>query len=268
MRTKLPFLAAIVLILASLACGPARTPTPDSGEMGASVAQTVEAQLTSAAPAQPSATPSPAVTETPIPATDTPSPSPSPPPDTPTSPPSSTPIQSTPNPPTAAPTATPLSCAIDVAPALADRLEAQPGALTNLGCPTDQAQETWAAEQVFQHGRMFWQQDGATIHILFHADGENRTGDYRIEPDMYVEGDPADVCPEVGQPSAGLFKPVRGFNWHWCKTSTVRDRLGWAVAEEQGYVAVWQPFENGHIFQSLGGHVFIFYNDGAWGYVE
>jgi len=151
-----------------------------------------------------------------------------------------------------------------VAPALAEQI----APLTGLGCPTDQPQETWAAEQVFQRGRMFWQQDGGAIHILFHTGANNRTGNYQIELDMYVEGDPEDACPEGEAPPAGLFKPVRGFNWHWCNTPNVRNGLGWAVAEERGYSAVWQVFENGHAFQSLGGHVFIFYHDGTWVYVE
>ncbi|HET92171.1 MAG TPA: hypothetical protein ENN99_15735, partial [Chloroflexi bacterium] len=78
MRTKSLLVAAAILILATLACGPIRSPTPEADTMSTSVAQTVEAQLTSVAQAQPSPTSLPDATETLPPATDTPIPSPLP----------------------------------------------------------------------------------------------------------------------------------------------------------------------------------------------
>lgn len=92
-------------------------------------------------------------------------------------------------------------------------------------------------------------------------------------------GEPADTPPpgvtetippaaEVGNAPAGLFKPVRGFNWQWCNTASVRDGLGWALEGEAGYNTLWQEFEHGHAFQSRANHIFVFYDDGTWDYIE
>lgn len=255
MRARELLTVASILILATLACGPSETPTLAPGVVGTAVAQTVQVELaTRLATDEPTGTPTPIPTDTPPPtATDTPVPPPPPATDTPV--PANTP--------TVRPTPAPTQCTVDVAPEFAPRFDARPEILFALGCPTDEGQQVWTAEARFQHGRMFWQQDTGAIHILY-----DDTGTFQVEPDQYAEGDPEDACPEVGNAPAGLFKPVRGFNWHWCNTDGVRTGLGWAVAEEAGYSTVWQTFEHGYALQSLTKHIFVFYDDGTWGYVE
>ncbi|MDY7078631.1 MAG: hypothetical protein SXV54_17080 [Chloroflexota bacterium] len=240
MRKRVLAIAVITLVLSALACGP--TPTPTLEVFETAVAQTTEAQLASV---EPTNKPPPTAMHTPTPpqptSTHTPAPA-----DTPT----------------ARPTPTPALCAIAIAPGLAPRLDAHPEILLALGCPVIARQQTWAAEARFQKGRMSWQQDTGMIHILYDA------GSFQVEPDQYAEGDPEDACPEVGDAPEGLFKPVRGFNWHWCHTAGVRAGLGWALADEIGYDAVWQDFEHGHVLQSRGNHIFAFYGDGTWDYIE
>ena len=260
MRTKSLLMAVVALILAALACGPpARTPTLEPGVLETAVAETVQAQL---AAGEPTATPPPSVTET-VPPVITDTPTPPVTLHTPTSTPAHTPTHTPTSTPTATLTETPAPCAIATAPEFEPRLNAKPDILLALGCPTGERQQTWAAEERFQHGRMFWQQDTDMIHILY-----DDTGTFQMEPDQYVEGDPEDACPEVGDAPAGLFKPVRGFNWQWCNTTGVQDALGWALEGENGYDAVWQEFEHGHVLTSRANHIFVFYEDGTWDYIE
>jgi hypothetical protein len=120
----------------------------------------------------------------------------------------------------------------------------------------------WAAEQRFQLGRMFWQQDKGIIHFVYD------TGAYQTAPNRWEENDPEQPCPEQGPPPASLVMPKRGFGWHWCYTPGVREKLGWALDEEMGYEAVWQTFEDGHVFQSRLNEIFVFYDNGTWNYIE
>jgi hypothetical protein len=111
---------------------------------------------------------------------------------------------------------------------------------------------------------MFWLQYPDTIHVLY-----DNNGTFQTMPDLYDGSDPdVDACPEVGSAPQGLFKPVRGFNRTWCNVTGVRYALGWALETEVGYDAVWQQFKHGHVLQSRADHIFVFYDDGTWGYIE
>jgi hypothetical protein len=127
-----------------------------------------------------------------------------------------------------------------------------------LGCPTEPARETWAAEERFQFGGMLWQQDTDVIHVVYG------NGTYQWMPDQWEEGDPEYPCPEEGPAPAGSVMPKRGFGWHWCNTPGVRAGLGWALEDEQGYQAMWQTFEHGHLLPNRQGVLFAFYSDGSW----
>ncbi len=162
------------------------------------------------------------------------------------------------------PTTAPKPCSIAIGPAFSSRLSARSDILSSLGCPAAAQQETWAAEERFERGRMFWQEDTHSVYMLYDSGNG-----YQIGLDPFVEGDPDDACPSVGSAPAGLYKPVRGFNRQWCNVPGVRDKLGWAVEREAGYHAVWQRFAYGHAILSREGHIFIFfYNTQTWGYVE
>jgi hypothetical protein len=136
-------------------------------------------------------------------------------------------------------------------------------AASTLGCAVDEQRQTMAAEQPFQHGRMFWRDDTDQVYILHN---ESRT--FQIESDPYVEGDPEDSCPEVGDVPPGLVKPVRGFNRQWCNVPGVRDKLGWGLETEMAYEATWQAFSLGHVILSRADHIFVLYDDGSWQYIE
>ena len=197
--------------------------------------------------------PSPVATETAtatLTATPTPAPTATP---KPTLPPTATPIPPTPTP-------TPCATAVGIE---FYRLYSYPEMMTALGCPITPQYQTWAAEERFQRGRMFWQQYPDTIHILY-----DRTGSFQTGIDLFIEGNPEDACPEIGGAPEGLFKPVRGFNWQWCRVPGVRDELGWALEKEMGYDAMYQGFEHGRVLQSRASHLFVFYDDGTWAYIE
>jgi len=51
--------------------------------------------------------------------------------------------------------------------------------------------------------------------------------------DEWQEGEPLDD-PTI-TPPPGFYQPQRGFGLVWREQPLVRDRLGWAVAPEQGY---------------------------------
>lgn len=218
---------------------------------------------------EPSVTPTLALSPTPTEtATPTPEPTPTPSPTaTPTATATATPrpVSSAPtHTPTATPTATPTPCSIFLGVEFS-RLYDYPDILHTLGCPITGPQQTWAAEERFQYGRMFWQEYPDTIYVLFL-----NSGTFHIMPDLYDESDPdKDACPEVGDAPEGLFKPVRGFNRHWCNTIGLRQMLGWALEKEVGYDAVWQEFEHGRVLQSRADYLFIFfYDNGTWGYIQ
>jgi hypothetical protein len=265
MRARALLIVVIVLILAALACGVPETRMSEPGLLDTAVAQTVQALSAAAtAQAEPTGTPTPTATDTltptptdtppPLPATSTPAPTDAPIPTAAPLAPSKTP--------TVPPTETPAACVTEVAAEFKPRLDARPEIALALGCPTGERQQTWVAEERFQRGRMFWRQDTDMVYILY--DG----GAFQAEPDRFVDGDPEDACPEIGGAPEGLFKPARGFNWQWCHTPGVRDGLGWALEEEAGHDAIWQAFERGDALQGRADHIFIFYHDGTWGYIE
>ncbi len=172
---------------------------------------------------------------------------------TPTAPPANTPL------PAPAPTLTPTPCPLAIASEFSFKLSVYPDVLLALGCPTDWRRQTWIAEQRFQYGRMFWQQDTDMIHVLYGG-----SGTFQLTPNMYFEGDPEDACPTSGNAPAGLFKPRRGFNRQWCNIASVNYLLGWALEEEAGYNGVWQSFTHGHMLLNRFNQMFVFYDDGTW----
>jgi hypothetical protein len=196
----------------------------------------------------------PTDTDTPPPPSSTPAPTFTPPPAAPTSP-----------PPTSTPTETPspTPCSIDIGPAFQPKLSEGIIITSTLGCPITEQQQTQAAEQPFQHGRMFWRSDTDQVYVLYN---DSRT--FQIESDPHVEGDPEDACPEIGVAPPGLVKPVRGFNRQWCNIPGVRDTLGWGLESERAYETTWQEFGLGHVIMSRAAHIFVLYDGGSWQYIE
>jgi hypothetical protein len=103
-----------------------------------------------------------------------------------------------------------------------------------------------AAFEPFEHGMMIWL--GKTIFVLFD------NGDIWYPPDMWIEGESLNY-PDL--PPSGLFAPQRGFGKLWTTDATVRGRLGWATAPEQGYTLkrLWfdtYTLPDGRLFQQIG----------------
>jgi hypothetical protein len=118
-------------------------------------------------------------------------------------------------------------------------------------CPEGPPQSTKAAEQVFEGGRMIWLEHAAPIRQWdWGAGGKD---DFIILA-LYTPGvawpqkqtfidawtpDEPDSDPTIVPPN-GRFQPIRGFGKVWRTHSDVRQKLGWALGQEQGFDAVYQ----------------------------
>lgn len=165
------------------------------------------------------------LTPTPVPPahTPTPTPTPVPPTHTPTPTPTPVPLTHTPTP----------TCQFGVDSQLTGAWDR-----SRLGCPTAQANVTWAAWQPFERGYMLWRSDTRRV-IAFYADGT-----WAEFLDQWTEGSP---IPSRGNPPPGLLAPVRGFGFIWGTYDEVANRLGWALEEEKGFCANIQSFERGFV---------------------
>ena len=92
-------------------------------------------------------------------------------------------------------------------------------------CPLTQ-DHPWAAYEPFERGHMIWREDTSEIYVLYDD------GDYETHADTWQEGDPVMI---PGTPPPGLYAPVRGFGNLYASQPQIRERLGWATEEEDGY---------------------------------
>jgi hypothetical protein len=140
--------------------------------------------------------------------------------------------------------------------------------------PTPITGQIYVAEQVFQRGSMFWLGPINQIWVITtNDDGEPI---WQIYEDNFEEGMPeseADFAPT----EPGLLQPIRGFGLLWRENDVLRTQLGWAIAEEVGYLANYEYHYGGtldtsntfvqgsgyHVIESLSGDVFRF-NEGTW----
>jgi uncharacterized protein YkwD len=97
-------------------------------------------------------------------------------------------------------------------------------------CPAEPALVSQAAEQQFEQGTMLWVAETGLIYVLY-ADGQQPQ--WQVFVDEWQAGDPIDDPGLV--PPPGLYQPQRGFGLVWREQPQVQDRLGWAVAAEEGY---------------------------------
>lgn len=151
---------------------------------------------------------------------------------------------STPSPPPEpASSPTPTSCSQSVDETFSELLNTE--LFAQLGCPVGQAITTSAAWQPFETGLMLWRQDTNLIYILT-TNRTNFMGDtWRQDIDPAFDS--------TIQPPADLFQPVRGFGKIWREQPAIREALGWATAEEQGFSAIIQPFTNGLAWRDEAG---------------
>jgi hypothetical protein len=102
-------------------------------------------------------------------------------------------------------------------------------------CPAEAALVSDGAEQHFERGVMLWVDAQDRIYVLFD-DGQHPR--WSAHADEWDEGEPA-MDPEL-TPPPGLQQPVRGFGLLWRENRTIRERLGWALAQERGYETALQ----------------------------
>lgn len=124
-------------------------------------------------------------------------------------------------------------------------------------CPRDTAQNVPAAQQAFEGGRMVWLKPEHKIVVFFDAPMEGTDGMLlRVYEDTWTAGEP-ESDPAI-EPPAGRYQPVRGFGKLWRTNPEVRDGLGWALAPESAFGAIWQYEHN----ESLGTTSYLRLADG------
>lgn len=104
---------------------------------------------------------------------------------------------------------------------------------------------SWGVMQPFEHGLMVWFQEGGRTYVLIEEGSLFKP--YYEAMDLAGSSLP-DPDPSLVLPS-GLYQPVLGFAKFWRGLvpgyEWVRERLGWAVAPEVGYSALWQCNNSG-----------------------
>jgi hypothetical protein len=149
-----------------------------------------------------------------------------------------------------------MPCSLTPAPAFAPAYD-EADISSILGCPAAPATETGAAFQPFEQGLMFWRADEQAIYVL-NADG---TWAHHIDTWDTAQPpyDPSLTAPE------GLQQPVRGFGEVWREQlGGPQAALGWALAGEQPYTMLWQPFFRGQMLLGPGQEVYILYAGLSW----
>lgn len=140
--------------------------------------------------------------------------------------------------------------------------------------PTPVTGQIFVAEQPFQRGRMFWLNPINQIWVLTTNDGGKPV--WEIYEDTFEEGMP-ESDPNFAPTEPGLLQPIRGFGKIWRENDELRAQLGWAIAEEVGYLANYEYHYGGtldannnfiqgsgyHLIESLSRDVYRF-NEGTW----
>ena len=124
---------------------------------------------------------------------------------------------------------------------------------SGIGCPAtyppfNQEIAVQTAYQQFEHGAMLWisrttYTQEKLIYVFFDD------GTFQQFNDTWTEGQPV----SGGEtPPRGLVEPVRGFGkvWREGTGARVRERLGWATAEEAGGNGAYQRFDRGEMYWS------------------
>jgi hypothetical protein len=121
---------------------------------------------------------------------------------------------------------------------------------------------------------MFWLRPIDQIWVITTNDEDEQI--WQIYEDNFEEGMP-ESDPEFAPTEPGLLQPIRGFGLLWRENPELRANLGWAIAEEVGYLANYEYHYGGtvdennmftqgsgyHIIESLSRDVYRF-NEGTW----
>jgi DNA-binding beta-propeller fold protein YncE len=131
---------------------------------------------------------------------------------------------------------------------------------TELGCPTDVAEQGNFAVQTFKDGFMFddlRDPHAQKIYVLF----PDQT--YAVFADTWREGDPERPCNEIKIPE-GRIHPKRGFGKVWCEHPEVQAKMPGAVADESGITLTVQNFEHGMMWANTPQGVITLFENGTW----
>lgn len=110
--------------------------------------------------------------------------------------------------------------------------------------PTPVVSQIYVAEQVFEHGRMFWVEPTGEIWVILdEGDGGGR---WLTFSDTFTEGEPEED-PSLTPPAEGLRQPIRGFGKVWRNNPEVQQALGWAKDTEYGYTTAYRYDHGGHV---------------------
>ena len=112
---------------------------------------------------------------------------------------------------------------------------------SELGCPLVAGGILWSSWQPFQRGHMIWRQGDDAVFVLVNEGAWDRFED---------SWDDQDYSSARGTPPEGLQAPVRGFGLLWEENDEIYADLGWATAEERGFCAMFQQYENGFLLLS------------------
>jgi len=140
--------------------------------------------------------------------------------------------------------------------------------------PPPETGQFTVAEQVFEHGNLFWLEPIDQIWVISTNAEGNQV--WEIYEDTFEDG-MLEVDEDLQPPISGLYQPVRGFGQLWRENSSVQEQLGWALAEEVGYTTNYQYHYGGtvsadnvftqgpgyHLVQSISGDMYRF-NEGIW----
>ncbi len=97
--------------------------------------------------------------------------------------------------------------------------------------PTNTVAQVQIAEQVFEHGRMFWIRHTRQIWVMVNVPQDNSAGgDWFCYNDTFEEGE-AEIDPSLVPPE-GLYQPRRGFGKLWRSREELKSALGWAITPE------------------------------------
>lgn len=132
------------------------------------------------------------------------------------------------------------------------------------------------AEQVFEHGRMFYLQPVNEVWVLIDQSEDGLQGAWTIYDNIWEEGMP-EFDPNLTPPE-NFVQPIRGFGKLWRENQAIRDALGWALDTEYGHVTRYEYYAGGsianneyvpgpgyHVIYSRDGFAFRFdETDGTW----
>jgi len=86
------------------------------------------------------------------------------------------------------------------------------------------------AEQVFEHGRMFWLRPNRQIWVMVASPDNPNGGDWYCFNDSFEEGE-QETDPSL-VPPADRYQPRRGFGKLWRDNPDLKEALGWGLTPE------------------------------------